>query len=218
VKIIRLMCTGRVDMGFILRAFSNGTDGVFIGGCWPGECHYLTEGNYLALSIVHLSRKLMEHIGVNPERLRLDWVSAAEGGRFAEVMNDFTSKLKELGPLGKGEGIEENKLKFKLEAVQNLIPYIKLVERERLRVPLKSESEYNEFFASEEFDHLFNELILDKLAMSEIMLLLRQKPVSAGEISETLGLNPSEVSRHLHVSARQGLVRFDESRNLVSCA
>jgi len=212
------MCTGRVDMGFILRAFSNGTDGVFIGGCWPGECHYLTEGNYLALSIVHLSRKLMEHIGVNPERLRLDWVSAAEGGRFAEVMNDFTSKLKELGPLGKGEGIEENKLKFKLEAVQNLIPYIKLVERERLRVPLKSESEYNKFFASEEFDHLFNELIIDKLAMSEIMLLLRQKPVSAGEISETLGLNPSEVSRHLHVSARQGLVRFDESRNLVSCA
>jgi len=212
------MCTGRVDMGFILRAFSNGTDGVFIGGCWPGECHYLTEGNYLALSIVHLSRKLMEHIGVNPERLRLDWVSAAEGGRFAEVMNDFTSKLKELGPLGKGEGIEENKLKFKLEAVQNLIPYIKLVERERLRVPLKSESEYNEFFASEEFDHLFNELILDKLAMSEIMLLLRQKPVSAGEISETLGLNPSEVSRHLHVSARQGLIRFDESRNLVSHA
>jgi len=212
------MCTGRVDMGFILRAFSNGTDGVFIGGCWPGECHYLTEGNYLALSIVHLSRKLMEHIGVNPERLRLDWVSAAEGGRFAEVMNDFTKKLKELGPLGKGEGIEENKLKFKLEAVQNLLPYIKLVERERLRVPLKSESEYNKFFASEEFDHLFNELIIDKLAMSEIMLLLRQKPVSAGEISETLGLNPSEVSRHLHVSARQGLVRFDESRNLVSCA
>jgi len=212
------MCTGRVDMGFILRAFSNGTDGVFIGGCWPGECHYLTEGNYLALSIVHLSKKLLEHIGVNSERLRLEWVSASEGGRFAEVMNDFTSKLKELGPLGKGEGIEENKLKFKLEAVQNLIPYIKLVERERLRVPLKSESEYNKFFASEEFDHLFNELIIDKLAMSEIMLLLRQKPVSAGEISETLGLNPSEVSRHLHVSARQGLVRFDESRNLVSCA
>lgn len=205
-------------MGFILRAFSNGTDGVFIGGCWPGECHYLTEGNYLALSIVHLSRKLMEHIGVNPERLRLDWVSAAEGGRFAEVMNDFTKKLKELGPLGKGEGIDESKLRFKLEAVQNLIPYIKLVERERLRVPLKSESEYNKFFTSDEFDRLFHELIVDKLAISEIMLLLRQKPVSAGEISETLGLNPSEVSRHLHASARQGLVRFDESRNLVSCA
>jgi len=95
------MCTGRVDLGFILRAFANGTDGVFIGGCWPGECHYITEGNYLALSTVHLSRKLLEQIGVNPKRLRLEWVSAAEGSRYAEVMNDFTRTLKELGPLGK---------------------------------------------------------------------------------------------------------------------
>jgi len=118
----------------MLRAFSNGTDGVFIGGCWPGECHYITEGNYLALSNVHLVRKLLAHIGVNPERLRLECISASEGIRFAEVMNDFSKKLKALGPLGKGEGIDENGLKFKLEAVRNLIPYIKLVERGRLGV------------------------------------------------------------------------------------
>ncbi len=206
------MCTGRVDLAFIHRAFSNGIDGVIIAGCLLGECHYITEGNYLALSNVHLFRKLLEHIGVNPERLRLEWVSASEGMRFAEVMNDFSKRLKALGPLGKGEGIIEHGLRFKLEAVKNLIPYIKLVERERLRVPFKSEEEYNAFFTSDEFDRLFQELIVDKLEISQIMALLRERPLSTGEISEILGVDPSEVSIHLNSSARQGLVNFDESR------
>jgi F420-non-reducing hydrogenase iron-sulfur subunit len=211
IRVIRVMCSGRVDPAFILRAFSNGTDGVFIGGCWPGECHYITEGNYEALSVMHICRKLLELIGVNPERLRLEWVSASEGIRFAEVMTDFTGKLKELGPLGTGEGIDQNGLKLKLEAVKNLLPYIKLVERERLRVRFDTEEEYKEFFTSDAVNRLFHELIVDKLAISQIMVLLREKPLSTGEISEILGLNPSEVTRHLTSSARQGLVRFDES-------
>jgi len=207
IRVIRLMCSGRVDLSFILRAFSNGTDGVFIGGCWLGECHYVTEGNYDAVSMVHICKKLMEQIGVNPERLRLEWVSASEGIRYAEIMTDFTKKLKELGPLG----IDENGLKLKLEAAKNLVPYIKLVERERLRVHFETEEEYDEFFTSEEVNRLFHELVVDKLAISQIMLLLRERPLSTGEISEILGLNPSEVSRHLNSSAKQGLVRFDES-------
>ncbi|MCL0069173.1 hydrogenase iron-sulfur subunit [Dehalococcoidia bacterium] len=210
IRVIRLMCSGRVDLAFILRAFSNGTDGVFIGGCWLGECHYITEGNYDALSMMHLCRKLLEHIGVNPDRLRLEWVSASEGIRFAEIMNDFTRKLKELGPLGIGEGRDVNGLKLKLEAARNLVPYIKLVERERLRVHFDTEDEYNEFFTSDEVNWLFDELIGDKLSLSQIMLLLRERPLSTGEISEILGLSPSEVSRHLNISARKGLTRFSE--------
>jgi NADH-quinone oxidoreductase subunit E len=206
------MCTGRVDLSFILRAFSNGTDGVFIGGCWPGECHYITEGNYLAISMMHLCRKLLKLIGVNPERLRLEWVSASEGSRFAEVTNDFTGTLKALGPLGSGEGIDENELKMKLEAIKNLVPYIKLVERERLRVRFDTEEEYDEFFTSEEVDRLFKELIGDKLEISQIMALLRERPLSTGEVAEILEVDPSEASRHLSSSARQGLVRFDESQ------
>jgi len=183
-----------------------------IAGCLLGECHYITEGNYLALSNVHLFKKLLERIGVNAERLRLEWISASEGMRFAEVMNDFSKKLIALGPLGKGEGIDENGLKFRLEAIKNLIPYIKLVERERLRVPYKSEEECNTFFTSDEFDRLFQELIGDKLEKSQIMALLRERPLSTGEISEILGIDPSEVSIHLNNSARQGLVGFDESQ------
>jgi F420-non-reducing hydrogenase iron-sulfur subunit len=183
---------------------------VFIGGCWPGECHYSTEGNYHALGMMHLTRKILEHIGVNPQRLRLEWVSASQGIRFAEIMNDVSKSIKELGPLGTGEEIDGNGLKLKLEAVNDLLPYIKLVERERLRVRFKTEEEYLAFFASEEFDRLFRELIADKLVISQIMSLLREKPLSTGEISEALGLDPSEVSKCVNNSARQGLVRFDE--------
>jgi len=106
---------------------------VYVGGCWPGECHYTTEGNYHALGTMLIVKKLLKHIGLNPERLRLEWVSASEGIRFAEVMNDVARKVKEIGPLGKGEGIDESTLKFKLEALKNILPYIKLVERERLQ-------------------------------------------------------------------------------------
>ncbi len=205
------MCSGRIDLKFILRAFSNGTDGVFIGGCHLGECNYVTHGNYDALSVVLLCRKIMEHIGLNPERLRIEFMSSSDGIRFAALANDFSRKIKELGPLGTSEGIDENGLKSKLEAVNKLVPYIKLVERERLRVPVKSEEAYNKFFNSDEVNRLFNELIVDKLAISQIMLLLREKSLSTGEISENLGLNPSEVSRHMKNSSKQGFVRYDES-------
>ncbi len=204
------MCTGRVDLSFVLRAFSNGADGVFIGGCWLGECHYVTEGNYDALFNMHLCRKLLQHVGVNPKRLRLEWISASEGTRYAEVMNDFGKQLKEAGPLGKGEGINENILKLKLEAVSKLIPYIKLVERERLRVRFDTEEAYTEYFASDEMNRLFDELVVDKLAVSQIMLLLQGNPLSARDIAETLGLEPAEVSRHLNSSSRLGLLSFDE--------
>ena len=208
-RLIRVMCSGRVDLEFILRAFSTGQDGVFIGGCRLNECNYSTHGNYDALSNTHLCRKIMEHIGLKPERLRIEFMSGADGILLTEVINDFTKKVKELGPLGQGEGIDQSELKFNLAAVRKLVPYIKLVERERLRVPVKSKEAYHKFFTSDEVDRLFNELIGDKLTISQIMLRLAERPLSAGEISEILGLNPSEVSRHVNSSSKHGLVRYD---------
>jgi len=218
IRLIRVMCSGRVDLEFVLRAFSNGMDGVFIGGCRLNECNYITHGNYDALGMVLLCRKIMEHIGLNPKRLRIEFMSSGEGILFTEVTNDFVNKVKELGPLGKGEGIDENGLKLKLEAVTKLIPYIKLVERERLRAPTRSEEAYHEFYNSDELNRLFSELILDKLAISQITSLLRERPLSTSEIAEILGLTPSEVSKHLSSSSRQGLVRYDESRKCYALA
>ena len=203
------MCSGRVDLEFVLRAFSNGLDGVFIGGCRLNECNYITHGNYDALSNVLMCKKIMEHLGLSPERLRIEFMSSGEGILLAEVINDFCMQVEEIGPLGQSEGIDEKGLKFKLEAVTKLIPYIKLVERERLRVPVKSEEAYHQFFSSDEVKRLFDELIIDKLAISQIMLLLQEKPHSTGEISEILGLSPSDVSRHMNSSSRYGWVRYD---------
>ena len=218
IKIIRVMCSGRVDLEFVLRAFANGNDGVFMGGCWLGECHYVTEGNYDALSMMHLAKKLLAHVGVNPDRLRLEWVSASQGIRFAEIVTDFTARLKELGPLGSGEGMDQNALKLKLEAIRKLLPYIKLVEREKLRVRFESKAEYEKFFASDELNSLFNKLLDDKLAISQIMVLLQQQALSTGEIADALGMTPSEVSKHLNSSARQRLIRFDEEQKRYALA
>jgi F420-non-reducing hydrogenase iron-sulfur subunit len=209
------MCTGRVDPAYIIRAFSNGADGVYVGGCWPGECHYITEGNYHALGMIKLMRKILKLIGINPERLRLEWLGASEGVRFAEIMNDVAAKIKELGPLGKAEGIGEDALQAKLESVKNLLPWIKLVERERMRVPADTVEEYDRFYESEEVENLFRELITDKLEVSQIMALLRQGPLSNGEISQSLGLGASQVARLVNESVRQGLVMLDEKQNVL---
>jgi coenzyme F420-reducing hydrogenase delta subunit len=206
------MCSGRVDLAFVLRAFSNGMDGVFIGGCHLNECHYITDGNHHAFAMVQICKKMLQHIGLNPERLRIDQMSAGEGIRFAEIMNDFSKKLRELGPIGSGEGIDPATLSFKLEAITKLIPYIRLVERERLRIRCRTAEEYEEYFASEEMNRLFQELIAEKLALAEIVALLRTQPRSTGEIADILGLPPSEASRHLSLSAKQGLAKFDESQ------
>ena len=218
IRLIRVMCSGRVDLEFILRAFSKGIDGVFIGGCNLNECNYITHGNYDALGNVLLFRKLMERIGLNPERLSIEFMSAGDGILLVELINGFTKKVEEMGPLGISEGMNDDGLKFNLDAVQKLIPYVRLVERERLRVPSKSKEAYNEFFASDEVNTIFDELIGEKLAISQITSLLREKPLSMGEIAESLGLNSSEISRHMNTSSRHGLVRYDASRNCYTLA
>jgi len=203
------MCTGRVDLAFITRALGKGADGVFVGGCWPGECHYVTEGNYDALGNMLLCKKMLAQVGVNPDRLRLEWVAASEGSRFAEVMDDFVGQLKELGPLGSSEGLEPDVLGAKIAAIDKLIPYIKLVERERLRVPHKDEAAYKAYYDSAETTRLFDELVASKLVVAEILALLKDRPLSTGEIAEALGLTPSEVNKTMNTSSRQGLVRYD---------
>ena len=153
------MCSGRVDLEFVLRAFSNGMDGVFIGGCRLNECNYITHGNYHALNMVLLCRRIMEHIGLNPERLRIEFMSSAEGNLFAEVMSEFGNQVNKIGPLGKAEGIEQNELKSKLAEITKLVPYIKVVNQEKLASRLENPEEYDKLFTKDEIDKLFREVI-----------------------------------------------------------
>jgi len=97
IRIIKVMCSGRVDPTFILKALEVGADGVLIAGCHPGDCHYIS-GNYKAERRILLLKKVLEQLGIEKERVRLEWVSASEGARFAEVVTDFTQTIKNLGP------------------------------------------------------------------------------------------------------------------------
>ena len=95
---IRVMCSGRVDPSFVLQALADGADGVLIAGCHPGDCHYQV-GNYRALARYNLLQRMLEQFGIEKERVRLEWVSAAEGEKFASVVSDMTEQVRRLGPL-----------------------------------------------------------------------------------------------------------------------
>jgi len=98
VRVIRVMCSGRVDPQFVVDAFAEGADGVLIGGCHPGDCHY-QEGNYKALRRVHLLRRVLAELGIEEQRFRLEWISASEGDKVRTVINEMVQQVKELGPL-----------------------------------------------------------------------------------------------------------------------
>ena len=97
IRIIRVMCSGRVDPTFILKALELGADGVLIAGCHPGDCHYIA-GNYKARRRIPLLKEVLDQLGIEGERVHLEWVSASEGARFAEVVSNFTQTIKNLGP------------------------------------------------------------------------------------------------------------------------
>ncbi len=98
VRIVRVMCSGRIDPQFVMHAFSRGADGVLIGGCHPGDCHY-QEGNYEALRRFRLLRRVIEGLGIERERLRLEWISASEADRLRRVVDEMVADLQALGPL-----------------------------------------------------------------------------------------------------------------------
>jgi len=98
VRVVRLMCSGRIDPQFILAAFREGADGVLIGGCHPGDCHY-QEGNYKALRRYHLLKPVLDEMNIEDERFRLEWISASEGDKVQAVINEMVEQITQLGPL-----------------------------------------------------------------------------------------------------------------------
>jgi len=107
MRMIRVMCSGTIEPEYMLEAFQTGADGVFIGGCHPGDCHYQT-GNYKTMRKVILARRLLSQLGISPKRLKLEWVSAAEGQRFAQVVTDFIAEVKELGSNTLNQGVAQH--------------------------------------------------------------------------------------------------------------
>ncbi len=195
LRIIRVMCSGRVDPVLVIEAFLAGMDGVAVLGCHPGDCHYLT-GNYQAEKKMTLLAKILEKVGIAEDRLYLEWVSAAEGVRFGEVVDGFTNKVKELGPLGSRENVSQDRLRESLYLAK------RLVESERMRwlvgrqwELLEKQNAYGEKVAQAEYDDLLEASINGELSKARILSLIEKEPLTVKEIAERVGSTSTDVFR-----------------------
>lgn len=136
-------------MSFIARSFYNSADGVFIAGCRLNECSYITHGNYYALNMTLLFKRIMEYIGINPERLHIEFMTSSDAQHFAETVNTFAERIRLLGPLGGKEGLSDEEIKERLYKIITLIPYIKIAEREKLKLRINNPDEWDKIFTLE---------------------------------------------------------------------
>ncbi len=205
-RVIRVMCSGRVDPSFVPRAFLAGYDGVMILGCHPGDCHYLT-GNYQAEKKIGLTRRLFEMAEVGSERLLLDWVSAGEGERFSQVVRQFVEKIRALGPFPL-----DQEMRGKLQAVKASL------EGEKIRWMVGKGPElmekvnvYHEQLPRERVQNAIEATIRDELLKNRILALVEMKPRPATEISQALNLKLSETLAYLTALVGEGRIGFDPS-------
>jgi len=206
VHIIRVMCSARVDPTIILEAFIQGLDGVMVLGCHLGTCHYMT-GNYYTERRMKTTKKVLKNAGLSPERLLVDWVSAAEGERFAARVREFTEIVSKLGPLGGETDLGLKQLKARLTAAKEALAQERirwLVGRERELV--EDKNVFGEKVSQEEFDQLMFQTIEKEFAKRRILLSMGEDALSIREIAQTVGASPREVLKNMISLERAGLV------------
>lgn len=148
------MCSGRVDLAFVIKAFMEGADGVYLAGCRLNECNYTTHGNFYALNMSLLCKKIMEIIGINPKRFRVEFMTSSDGQYFSETVADFTRTIKDLGPMGVIEHADIDELHYKLQNIMKLVPYLKIATKEKLMLKLSDPSKWESLFTKEEVENL----------------------------------------------------------------
>jgi len=203
-RVIRVMCSGRIDPAFIPRALLAGFDGVMILGCHPGDCHYLS-GNLQAERKMTFLRKLLASEGIGEGRLILDWVSAGEGQRFAELVGSFTEQIRSLGPLALTEEREGT-----LKAIQTSL------EGEKIRWMagkaaelMEKENVYGERSDPERVREVLETTVRDELRKNRILRFLEAGPLTAKEISGRLAIPLKETLPHLVALVGEGRIGFD---------
>jgi F420-non-reducing hydrogenase iron-sulfur subunit len=198
MRIIRVMCTGSIDPAMVFEAFENGIDGVVIMGCHFGDCHYLT-GNYNAEKKVKMIKLLLAKTEVEPERFHLEWVSAAEGPKFAEVVKSFTSKITSLGPnpLFQNGKIDPSRLK-KLLGAKHASEAFKLravVGREK---KLTEEGNvYGDKVPQEEYERWMIDFVNEQYIRSMILDAVRAEPKTVQQLAEDLNISPKIAFLHV---------------------
>jgi coenzyme F420-reducing hydrogenase delta subunit len=210
IRIVRVMCSSRIEPSIILEMFIQGIDGVFIGGCHFGDCHYM-EGNYHTVYRIEMTKSLLKRVGLNPERLRLEWVSASESVRFAEIMKDMTQKIKNLGPSpisGKSPD---------LKVLEQLLIARDAANDFRLRLLcgkayniIEKGNVYNKNIEDERFEGILNEIIEEEMLRQRILRSLMKKSRSVKDIAQDIKTPSKDVLEHIVVLRDRGLVGLEK--------
>jgi len=209
IRVIRVMCSGRVDPSFVADAFLHGIDGVLVLGCHLGDCHYLT-GNYEAEIKMKALSKLLDLINFS-NRMRLDWVSAAEGNKFAQIVMEFTNHIKKLGPSPIKEKQKGSQITDSLQAVKNVLEDSRLrglIARQRELVTDKNV--YGEQISVESFENLIDDAIKNEFIRHIIIIKIKEKGKSVPVIANEIGIKAREVLEHIFVLRSRGLVDVAE--------
>jgi len=209
IRVVRVMCVGRIDPTIVLETFAKGADGVLIIGCSPPDCHFV-EGNLQTERKIKMLKKLVAQTGLDTERLRLDWIYSFEVARFAKIVNDFRDQVMALGPSPlTGEKPDENILAG-VQAAKAVAgdPRLRtLVGREKRLVEEKNV--YGEKVTQEEFAEVLDEAINAEYVRSRIHLLLTENSMSVEELAQHLDVDSKNVLRHIVVLRQRGLIALD---------
>jgi len=209
LRVVRVMCSGRIDPTIPLEVLMRGADGIMILGCHPADCHYV-EGNLYEERKVKMLKKLIALTGLEPDRLQLDWVSAAEGQRFAQIITEFTEHIRKLGPSPVSGKNPNQEILLNLEVAKNAAADFRLrvlVGRERELT--EKTNAYGEKISQEEFDHLIDETVNTEFIRHKIHLLTHSKPFSVKELAKTVNLKPADVLRQVVNMRRKNMIALD---------
>jgi len=209
IRVVRVMCSGRIDPVIPLEVFVKGADGVIILGCHPGDCHY-SEGNLYEERKIKMLKKLLALTGVGSDRLELEWVSASEGQRFAQMVTEFTDQIKKLGPSPVSGKNPDLKVLENLQAAKNAASDFRLrvlVGRERELT--EKNNVYEEKIPQEEFDAVLDSAVEAEFIRHKIHLLTRDRPLPVKALAEATELKPAEVLKQIVAMRRRNMITMD---------
>ncbi len=209
MRIVRVMCIGRIDPVIVLETFAKGADGVLVIGCHPPDCHYI-EGNLQAERKIKMLKKLISQTGLEPERLELEWAYASEIERFSKVVENFRNQTTALGPSPLAGEKPDTKLLLNIEAAKAVAEDFRVrVVVGRERELTEKENMYGEKVSQEELDEVMDAAVEAEYLRSKIFLLTKNGSLSVIDLSKLLEVESREVLRHIVVLRQRGLVALD---------
>lgn len=211
IKIVRLMCTGRVDPAMVAGAFKKGLDGLMVVGCYFGDCHYIT-GNVQAKAKMDITRRLFKHVGLNQDRLAFRQCSSGEAAVFVNLVSEFDQRIREIGPIGGGgDPVEAPDIFRKMETAEAVLAGEKIRWVIGKRTPfLESGNMYGEVFTQHEFNRAIDMIIVEETEVQEILRELREGARSVKGLAQALAIPSERVFKYITALKRKGMIKLDK--------